>query len=641
MSSPTSRGTSRPTSSSSLIVGDPTFEGPLDELDRRTGGELRALAGFKELTGKRYATTLAASGELPAGRLVLVAAGEAATIDREVIVRVGAAAERRLGGRVVRSLAFWLAPLAGLEAIDGDAAVAAELRRPRRRRGVVRPQVDLPRRHRSRRPPKLDELILVMPGGDVGAITAAAERGVIIGEGANYARTLSNRAANDVSPEVMAEEARAIAERNGLWIDVIEPERATELGMGMFMAVGRGSDNPPRMIVMRSGEEGQRDSLDRHVAIVGKGVCFDSGGISIKPSDRMEEMKMDKTGACTVLAVMETVARLAPGTPLLGIAAAVENMPGPHSTRPGDIVTALNGKKVDITNTDAEGRLILGDALTYAERLGATHLVDVATLTGAVARALGHLITGAFGQPQDWYDQVEGRGRPCRRALLATAADRRVHAGHGQLVRRLPERGLGRGLAREERPVPAGVRDQAVGPPRHRRDGVLPQGPAVRAARGDRRVARDARRARPGRSGLSAAAVGPTASDVEPLSLILGAAGAALGLAADRFATRWPQHDEEHPPGRRVDWRTVLCGVVGAVAFGLLPLRFGGDPLALAVFGAWFVTLIVGLATDLDQRLLPDELTLPVIPVALVYAVSGLNPLVGRGARCWPCWPPS
>jgi leucyl aminopeptidase len=142
------------------------------------------------------------------------------------------------------------------------------------------------------------------------------------------------------------------------------------------------------------------------VAIVGKGVCFDSGGISIKPAERMEEMKMDKTGACTVIAAIATVARLAPGTPLLAIAPAVENMPGPHSTRPGDIVKALNGKTVDITNTDAEGRLILGDAMTYAERLGATHLVDVATLTGAVSRAFGHLITGAFGQPQGWYDDV-------------------------------------------------------------------------------------------------------------------------------------------------------------------------------------------------------------------------------------------
>jgi leader peptidase (prepilin peptidase)/N-methyltransferase len=118
---------------------------------------------------------------------------------------------------------------------------------------------------------------------------------------------------------------------------------------------------------------------------------------------------------------------------------------------------------------------------------------------------------------------------------------------------------------------------------------------------------------------------------VGPLSLVLGAAGAALGVLADRLATRWPEHDEEHPPGRRVDWRTVACGVVGAVALGLLPQRFAGDGLATVVFGAWFVTLIVGLATDLDQRMLPDELTLPVIPLALVYAISGLNPLVGGG----------
>jgi leucyl aminopeptidase len=119
---------------------------------------------------------------------------------------------------------------------------------------------------------------------------------------------------------------------------------------------------------------------------------------------------MDKTGACTVITAMATVAQLAPGTPLLAVAPAVENMPGPHSTRPGDIVKALNGKTVDITNTDAEGRLILGDAMTYAERLGATHIVDVATLTGAVSRALGHMVTGAFGTPQPWYDEVAAAG---------------------------------------------------------------------------------------------------------------------------------------------------------------------------------------------------------------------------------------
>jgi leader peptidase (prepilin peptidase) / N-methyltransferase len=116
---------------------------------------------------------------------------------------------------------------------------------------------------------------------------------------------------------------------------------------------------------------------------------------------------------------------------------------------------------------------------------------------------------------------------------------------------------------------------------------------------------------------------------MDPLALAMAAAGAVLGVAADRFATRWPEHDEEHPPGRAVDWRTVVVAVISAVAFGLLPIRFGAAPLALIVFGAWFVTLVVGLATDLDQRVLPDELTLPAIPIALVYAISGLNPLVG------------
>ena len=116
---------------------------------------------------------------------------------------------------------------------------------------------------------------------------------------------------------------------------------------------------------------------------------------------------------------------------------------------------------------------------------------------------------------------------------------------------------------------------------------------------------------------------------MDPLAAVFGAAGFALGLGADRLATRWPEHDEEHPPGRRVDWRTALTALIGAIALGLLPLRFGGDPLAFVLFGAWFVTLILGLATDLDQRVLPNELTLPVIAVGLVYALSGRNPLVG------------
>jgi leucyl aminopeptidase len=389
------------------FVGEPGFDGIIGELDRRSGGELHAVADFGELKAERYGAAIVAPGQLRAGRLMAVGAGPADELTRQVVVRVGSAIERRLGGRKVKSLAIWLGDLA--DRIDGGAEAVAELMARAVVEGSFEP-AGIYRDDVKSAPPALDELILVAPGAHVAALTRAAERGVIMGEGANLARGLANRAANDVSPEVLAGEARAIAERHGLFIDVIEPARAAELGMGMFLAVGSGSDNPPRMIVLRSGEAGAKDAAGRTLAIVGKGVCFDSGGISIKPADRMEEMKLDKTGACTVIAAIATVARLAPGTPLLAVAPAVENMPGPHSTRPGDIVKAMNGKTVDILNTDAEGRLILGDAMCYAEKLGASHIVDIATLTGAVARALGDQMTGAFGAPQAWYDQVAAAG---------------------------------------------------------------------------------------------------------------------------------------------------------------------------------------------------------------------------------------
>jgi leucyl aminopeptidase len=389
------------------VVGEADFTGALDELDRRTGGELRTLAEFGELKAKRFSTALAAPGELPVRRVLVAGAGPADGLDHEVIHRLGAAFERRLGGRTASSLAVWISPLADtLAGVDDPGATVARLIT----RGVVEGSFDpkaIYREDAEGVPPALDELILVAPGADSASLAKAAEQGAIMGEGANLARTLSNRSANDVSPEVLADEAAAIAREHGLAIDVIDERRAADLGMGLFLAVGRGSDNPPRMIVLRSGGEGEKDAQGRRLAIIGKGVCFDSGGISIKPADRMEEMKMDKTGACTVIAAIATVARLAPGTPLLAVAPAVENMPGPHSTRPGDIVKALNGKWVDITNTDAEGRLILGDAMTYAERLGATHLVDVATLTGAVSRALGHMVTGAFGNDDAWYGELD------------------------------------------------------------------------------------------------------------------------------------------------------------------------------------------------------------------------------------------
>jgi leucyl aminopeptidase len=385
------------------FVGSPSFTGVLDALDTRTGGELRALEAFGEIRRKRYSSALAAPGETRARRILMVSAGHQDELDREAARHVGATAIRRLLNRHATSVAIWLAPLT--EALDlGEAEVADQVIR-----GAVEGGFEPKTIYRDDSdsvPPEIEELVLIASAADVPAVQRAAERGRIIGEGSNMARRLANRAANDVTPQVLADEASEIAAAHGLWIDIIDETRAAELGMGLFLAVGKGSDNPPRMIVMRAGEAGAKDNVGRHLALVGKGVCFDSGGISIKPSDRMEEMKMDKTGACTVIAAIATAARLAPGLPLLAVAPAVENMPGGHATRPGDIVRALNGKFVDITNTDAEGRLILADAMTYAEQLGATHIADVATLTGAVGRALGTLVTGAFATPDKWWHEV-------------------------------------------------------------------------------------------------------------------------------------------------------------------------------------------------------------------------------------------
>jgi leucyl aminopeptidase len=394
----------------------------LAELDRRLDGALGEYRRLGELTGKAHASALLRGTGLAADWLVGMGVGSAQEFDRLAALRYGAAIERRLAGRSVRRVAVWLPDaLAGRngsvggtrsgrsngwdrwEPLDQGALVELVVR------GVVEGSHEPGTIYREKvdaAPPDLDELILVVPDGDEPALTRAAERGRVIGEGSNRARTLAQRASNDVSPAVLADEATAIAQAHGLQVEVIGPEQAAEIGMGLFLAVGRGSDNPPRFIVLRSGEAGEKDRLGRLLALVGKGVTFDSGGISIKPAERMEEMKMDKTGACTVISAIATAAQLAPGIPLLALAPAVENMPGPRSTRPGDVVRALNGKVVEIQNTDAEGRLILGDALTYAERQGATHLVDVATLTGAVERAFGKLVTGAFATPSDWYDEI-------------------------------------------------------------------------------------------------------------------------------------------------------------------------------------------------------------------------------------------
>jgi leucyl aminopeptidase len=387
-------------------------EGPpaavVSALDERLGGAIGDYRTVGELKGTAWSGVLLRATDPPSAWVLAIGVGDAAAFDRLAAYRLGASVERRLAGRSIKRLAVCLTTEL-LASGSVDPAGAVELVARGVIEGSSEPQT-IYRDSTEALPPALDELTIVVATEDTAPLTAAAQRGGTIGEGTNEARRLAQRAANDVSPEVLADEASTVAKAHGLHVGILGPEEAAELGMGMFLSVGRGSANPPRFISLRSGEPGAVDARGRLLALVGKGVTFDSGGISIKPSDRMDEMKMDKTGAATVIAAMATLARLAPGLPVMAVAPAVENMPGGRASRPGDVVRAMNGKTVEITNTDAEGRLILGDAMTWAERQGATHIVDVATLTGAVERALGKLVTGGFGSPQGWWDEVAAAG---------------------------------------------------------------------------------------------------------------------------------------------------------------------------------------------------------------------------------------
>src|SRR5437588_2908082 len=200
---------------------------------------------------------------------------------------------------------------------------------------------------------------------------------------------------NLLTPTTLADRARQMAEAAGLSFEVLDQDRMRQLGMGALLGVAQGSDEPPALIVVRYRPADSRSNKD-HLGLVGKGVTFDTGGISIKPSEGMEKMKYDMAGGAAVIGAMQAIARLKPGVAVTGIVPAVENMPGGKAQRPGDIVTSLSGKTIEILNTDAEGRLILADAITYAKQLGCTHLVDAATLTGAIVVALGHTSSGVF-----------------------------------------------------------------------------------------------------------------------------------------------------------------------------------------------------------------------------------------------------
>ena len=229
----------------------------------------------------------------------------------------------------------------------------------------------------------------------VGGSQAAVDRGRILAEAQNFTRELANEPANVLTPLVLADHAKKMAAEYGLECEVLDQDRMKQLGMGALLGVAQGSAEPPALIVIRYKPAAEPTSKD-HLGLIGKGVTFDTGGISIKPSDGMEKMRYDMSGGAAVIGAMRAIAQLKPAIPVTALVPTIVNMPGSKAQRPGDIVKSLSGKTVEVLNTDAEGRLILIDALTYAQRLGCTHLVDAATLTGAIVVALGSVNIGAF-----------------------------------------------------------------------------------------------------------------------------------------------------------------------------------------------------------------------------------------------------
>ncbi len=336
-----------------------------------------------EISGKLSEFTLLHSVPgISAHRVLLVGGGKAEKLDPAAVQRLAGAAVRHIKGKGVRTIAI---------SLDGSLGGAAFVEAAARGilGGIWEPDVHKTKKasHKA-----VESISIVVP--DVTAeISSAFEKGTVIGEAINVSRDIAVEPPNLLTPLVLADRARAIAEAEGLSVEILDRDRMTQLGMGSLLGVAQGSDQPPVMIVIRYTPE--VPSKD-HLGLVGKAVTFDTGGISIKPSEGMEKMKYDMCGGAAVIGAMQAIARLKPPVAVTAFVPSVENMPGANAQRPSDIVKSYSGKTIEVLNTDAEGRLILVDAIEYAKQLGCTHLVDAATLTGAIVVALGFVSSGVF-----------------------------------------------------------------------------------------------------------------------------------------------------------------------------------------------------------------------------------------------------
>jgi leucyl aminopeptidase len=365
------------------------------DLDRASGGEYAGARQRREFSGKPFEqlfTPLAGEG-WKTRRALWIGAGSRADLTTERLRRIATigglfARQRRLG-----SIAIAWRPVDGM---PPDRAVQALAE------GAVLANYEGMSYKTAEQPVAWVERVEVRAGDAVDQ--AALDRGRVLGECTNMARELSNEPGNVLTPREFAARATALAKAAGLGVEVLDETQIADLKMGLLLGVARGSDQPPRMIVLR--HEPNNAAKDVVLGLVGKGITFDTGGISIKPSDNMDKMKDDMSGGAAVICAMAAMARLNAPVRCIGVVPATENMPGGRAMKPGDILTSAEGKTVEVINTDAEGRLILGDAMWYARTLGVTHLVDVATLTGACVVALGKTTSGLFGRPVSWVEQV-------------------------------------------------------------------------------------------------------------------------------------------------------------------------------------------------------------------------------------------
>lgn len=378
-------------------------DGILKELDGYTGGLIASVLDSGEITGKEGETAylhLAGNGSLKSQRLLLIGAGDRGEYSTSQVSQLAGTAVRTLRGKNVKSIAI-------VPRLDGDAErigqVAAE--------GASMATFD-PDKYRTtdKEDKQVERVVIVLSGGDEAALKRGVESGRVIGESVNFTRDLANEPGAYLTPTDMAKRADEVANEFGLSIDVLDEAQMESEGMGSLLSVARGSDQPAKLIILKY-EPATQSAGDGLLAFVGKGITFDSGGISLKPGENMELMKYDMTGGATVMGAMRAIAQLKPPIPVLGVIPCAENLPSGKATKPGDVVRAMTGKTIEVINTDAEGRLILADAISYAKKLGATKIIDMATLTGAVSIALGDVNTAVLGTSQELIDEIIVAGR--------------------------------------------------------------------------------------------------------------------------------------------------------------------------------------------------------------------------------------